>query len=199
MKQKLNQVFFILMIIFSFNFVYAGNGIQINSSDKGNSVSIGSDINITNGRANGSAYINASEFKAKIEENIQERERLREELKENVRGRNELKNEIRATIKDRIMKMGIPRVRVIVNNKNILFEKGENNSIYLRIGNFSAKTKLNISENLDENNRSELKVKLSSGRNAEIKIMPDTAAERALERLRLKVCNKSNNCSIELK
>ena len=29
--------------------------------------------------------------------------------------------------------------------------------------------------------------------------MPDTASERALERLRLKVCNESNNCTIELK
>ena len=29
--------------------------------------------------------------------------------------------------------------------------------------------------------------------------MPDVAAERALERLRLKNCNETNNCTIELK
>jgi len=33
----------------------------------------------------------------------------------------------------------------------------------------------------------------------EVKIMPDTASERAIERLRIKVCNESNNCTIELK
>lgn len=33
----------------------------------------------------------------------------------------------------------------------------------------------------------------------EVKIMPDTANERALERLRLKVCNPENNCTIVLK
>jgi hypothetical protein len=39
--------------------------------------------------------------------------------------------------------------------------------------------------------------KLSNGRNAEIKIMPDTASERALKRLKLKNCDE--NCNIELK
>ena len=50
-----------------------------------------------------------------------------------------------------------------------------------------------------EGNETKLQVKLSNGRNAEIKIMPSTASERALERLRLKVCNESNNCTIQLK
>ena len=48
-------------------------------------------------------------------------------------------------------------------------------------------------------NRTRLYKKLSNGRNAEIKVMPDTASEKALERLRLKVCNEANNCTIELK
>jgi len=42
------------------------------------------------------------------------------------------------------------------------------------------------------------KVQLSNGRNAEIKVMPDTASERARERLQLKVC-APENCQIELK
>ena len=44
-----------------------------------------------------------------------------------------------------------------------------------------------------------LKVKLSNGNKADIKVMPDVASETALERLRLKVCSSENNCSIELK
>jgi hypothetical protein len=44
-----------------------------------------------------------------------------------------------------------------------------------------------------------LKAVLSNGQNAEVKIMPNTASETALQRLRLKVCNESNNCTIQLK
>jgi len=47
--------------------------------------------------------------------------------------------------------------------------------------------------------RTQFKIQLSNGENSEIKIMPNTASETALQRLRLKNCNESNNCSIELK
>jgi hypothetical protein len=47
--------------------------------------------------------------------------------------------------------------------------------------------------------RDELRVKLSNGRKANLKILPIVARERALERLRLKVCNEDNECEIELK
>ena len=43
-----------------------------------------------------------------------------------------------------------------------------------------------------------LRTQLSNGRNAEIKIMPDTASENALQRLRLKNCDPET-CSLELK
>jgi hypothetical protein len=39
----------------------------------------------------------------------------------------------------------------------------------------------------------------SNGTNAEVKIMPSTASETALARLKMKVCNESNNCTIVLK
>ncbi|MEA3430889.1 MAG: DUF2202 domain-containing protein [Nanoarchaeota archaeon] len=42
-----------------------------------------------------------------------------------------------------------------------------------------------------------LNARLSNGKNAEIKVMPDAASETALQRLRLKNCNEG--CSIELK
>lgn len=58
-----------------------------------------------------------------------------------------------------------------------------------------ARTMLNLSEDAVKG----LQAKLSNGRNAQVKIMPETASERALERLRLKNCNESNNCTIELK
>lgn len=73
-----------------------------------------------------------------------------------------------------------------------------NNRIQLRVKNISAHTGLEITQEQIQN-RTRLKTKLSNGINAEIKIMPDTASETALNRLRLKVCSEENNCSIELK
>ena len=49
------------------------------------------------------------------------------------------------------------------------------------------------------NNRTILIIHLSNGKEKIIIIMPDKASERALERLKLNVCNESNNCTIELK
>ena len=40
---------------------------------------------------------------------------------------------------------------------------------------------------------------MSNGRKANLKIMPDVARAKALKRLRLRNCNESNNCTIELK
>ena len=62
-----------------------------------------------------------------------------------------------------------------------------------------AETELELEQEETENNKTKIKVKLSNGRKAEIKIMPDAASEKALERLGLKVCSSENNCTIELK
>jgi len=72
------------------------------------------------------------------------------------------------------------------------------NRTRLQANGVEAETDLEVEEETD-NNKTKLKVKLSNGRNAEIKVMPDTASEKALERLRLKVCSAENNCTIELK
>jgi len=58
-----------------------------------------------------------------------------------------------------------------------------------------------ISEKIRENiqNKSNYMVQFSNGKYAAVKVMPETASETALERLRLKVCNVENNCTIELK
>lgn len=60
-------------------------------------------------------------------------------------------------------------------------------------------TELGIEEEFDDNNISRLQAKLSNGRNAEVKIMPNVASEVALRQLRLNVCSLDNNCTIELK
>ncbi len=68
----------------------------------------------------------------------------------------------------------------------------------LRDKNISVRTKLNLTQ-VKNGSGSKLEVKLSNGRNAEIKIMPSSASEIALARLRIKVCNETNKCTIELK
>jgi hypothetical protein len=72
------------------------------------------------------------------------------------------------------------------------------NNIRLKVENISIRHDFNISEET-EGNKTTLRAKLSNGRNAEIKVMPNRASENALARLRLKICNQSQNCSIELK
>jgi TolA-binding protein len=72
------------------------------------------------------------------------------------------------------------------------------NKVQLKAGNQS----VNCSGECEFNqigNKSRIMQELSNGRNAEIKIMPDSASERALEALRLHVCSEENNCTIELK
>lgn len=77
-------------------------------------------------------------------------------------------------------------------------QEKSNNQIELKVGNSKAETGLQISSKT-ENNKTALSVALSNGKNAEIKVMPDVASEKALERLRLKTCTEEAGCSIELK
>ncbi len=68
------------------------------------------------------------------------------------------------------------------------------NRIRLKVADIEAETELELEENA-----SKLRAVLSNGRRAEIKIMPDVASQIALRRLRLKNCNETRNCTIELK
>lgn len=64
----------------------------------------------------------------------------------------------------------------------------------------SEKIKSSLKYNLkNEGNSTKISVKLSNGRDAELKVMPETASEIAIQRLRLNMCSEQNNCSIELK
>ena len=102
-------------------------------------------------------------------------------------------------IKDKDNKTIIKENKTINNyGQQVKIEVHEKNRIRLESKNISADCDCNLSEER-EGNKTKLKIKLSNGKYSEIKIMPDTASERALERLRLKVCSKENNCTIILK
>ncbi len=64
----------------------------------------------------------------------------------------------------------------------------------LKSGSVKVETKLPVE--VEENT---IRITQSNGAKSEIKIMPSTASETALTRLRLKVCNETNNCTIILK
>ena len=68
----------------------------------------------------------------------------------------------------------------------------------IRVQNISADCECNLTQERVQN-KTTWKMSLSNGRNAEIKVMPNTASETALARLRLKVCSPERNCTIVLK
>ena len=69
----------------------------------------------------------------------------------------------------------------------------------IRIGNATVETDMNLSIEDDKDNNTRMKARLNNGNDLEIKTMPDAASATALTRLRLKVCDESNNCTITLK
>ncbi len=81
---------------------------------------------------------------------------------------------------------------------NIQIQEQSGNRKRIHAGNSSVLTDLNLTQKRRQN-RTRINASLSNGRNAEIKIMPDTASEVALEKLKLRVCSEENNCSLELK
>jgi len=85
--------------------------------------------------------------------------------------------------------------------KSIVIVPGKpGNMVTMTIDKTEVKTGLELEQVKNrEQDKIQLKARLSNGNLREVKIMPDVASERALERLRLKNCNSENNCSIELK
>ncbi len=88
-------------------------------------------------------------------------------------------------------------VHIHPSGKKIRIRIQANNRIKLEVGNISANCSLNLTQERVQN-RTRLYAKLSNGKYAEIKIMPDVASQTAIERLRLKNCN-NESCHIELK
>lgn len=88
-------------------------------------------------------------------------------------------------------------LRVMVQNRAVEIVSGEG-VVTLKGENVQARSSLDVrTEN--KGTETSLKVRLSNGNDVEVKIMPDTASERAIERLSLKVCSAENGCTIELK
>ncbi len=74
-------------------------------------------------------------------------------------------------------------------------QAGEGNELKLQSRNVEATTAMTMTQEQVQD-RTKLQVKLSNGMNSEVKIMPDTASETALERLGAKC---EGTCTIELK
>lgn len=83
--------------------------------------------------------------------------------------------------------------QLMLKNGELLQFSGDGEKIKLQVGEHSAEC--NGCE-LSQGEDGKLQAKMSNGVNAEIKIMPDQANEKALERLQLKSCD---DCIIELK
>lgn len=83
------------------------------------------------------------------------------------------------------------------NGKTVQIQERANNRVQFQANGIPAETAMQMSREM-VGTRTQFKVKLSNGQNSEIKIMPDTASARAMERLQLKVC-QPENCQIELK
>ena len=87
---------------------------------------------------------------------------------------------------------------VNTNGQKMQVREMDNNMIQLNVGGVSVDCDCELTQTTTQS-RTQLKMSLSNGQKSEIKIMPDTASETALQKLRLKNCDESNNCTIELK
>lgn len=85
-----------------------------------------------------------------------------------------------------------------MQGESIQIRQQAQNKMQLSSGGVSANTGMKMTQEKVQD-KTQLKVQLSNGRNAEVKVMPDKASEKAIERLQLKVCSAENNCQIELK
>jgi len=113
-----------------------------------------------------------------------------EELKTQNQGENvQLQNKVQTKVQSRYYEDS--------NGERIQIQTGEGNEIKLKSENVEAKTALVMTQERDQvQNKTQLKVQLSNGVNAEVKVMPNTASETALAKLGAKC---EGNCTIELK
>ena len=84
------------------------------------------------------------------------------------------------------------------DGQQIMVQEQSNNQVQLKVNGVSANCGLNLTQKQIQN-KTKLEAKLSNGKNVEIKVMPDTASETALQRLKLRNCVEEEGCHIELK
>src|SRR4030042_2078309 len=86
------------------------------------------------------------------------------------------------------------------NGRMMTIQAGRSgNIIVITIERVNVSTELEVElENESGRNTARLMAKLGNGERKEVKILPDEAAEKARERLRIRECSSDNNCSFEL-
>jgi hypothetical protein len=117
-----------------------------------------------------------------------------------VRGSDNVSKQVREQVQEKLR--AVSQGNFSFQGKQIMIKKMNNIRKQIKVRNISAETDLELfQEQVQEGgeNKTKLKTELSNGKNAEIKVMPDTASETAIQRLKLKVCSEQNNCTIELK
>lgn len=82
--------------------------------------------------------------------------------------------------------------------QKIQLQTKEGDKVELKSGNSVANTAMKMTQEQTATG-TKLQVELSNGKNAEVKIMPDTASQKAMEQLQLKVCTAEEGCTLELK
>jgi len=89
-------------------------------------------------------------------------------------------------------------VKINSKGEEISVQSQGNNEIQLETQGISAKFNGEMTE-VSEGNKTKLYARMSNGSDREVKIMPSTASETALEKLRLRNCVAEEGCLIELK
>jgi len=84
------------------------------------------------------------------------------------------------------------------NGQMFKIQTQPNNMLRLEAGDVSADCECQMTQE-KVGDKTKLFAQMSNGQNAEVKVMPDVASEKALERLKLKTCSEENECQIELK
>ena len=132
--------------------------------------------------------------------------RIRERFEERMRnGKREVKyeyrdgdNRVTYRLREKLQDSR-EEIRLKIRDRNITFNHSDNDRIEMILGRINVRTDLNLTvDNIDNVSLGQvLRAYLSNGRFAEIKVMPDSASETALKRLRAKC--EERNCTIELK
>ena len=111
---------------------------------------------------------------------------------------NQVSDAVNQQTKDQVKEKVQDGTHISVGGQMLKVQTQANNRVRLEVKGVSAECDCEIKQEIVQN-KTKLYSILSNGKNAEIKVMPDTASEKALERLELKVCSEENECLIELK
>lgn len=135
---------------------------------------------------------NKTRFRERYEEKMKNGEwRVKYELRD---GDNRIMYKLRERLED-----SREEIKLRIKDRNMTFNYTDDDKLEILLGRINVKTGLNLTvDDLDNVTLGQvLRAYLSNGRWAEVKVMPDTASETALKRLRAKC--EERNCSVELR